>query len=125
LNHFTFAFTQALDGMDRRRMVDREHAQALVAFLALHRLAGDARAFQRRLEAIALQAAQVNEHILHAIVGNDEAVAPPGVEPLHETVDLDNPDVGFRRLTQAVNPFPSRSATRRHDLTQPSWSGIS
>jgi hypothetical protein len=59
-----------------------------------------ASALERRFEAVALQATQVNENILHAIIGNDEPVASAGVEPFDETVDLDDPDVCFRCLIQ-------------------------
>ncbi len=75
-----------LDRMDRGRGVDPEHAQRLIALLALHRFAEDARAFERRIEAIALEAAQMQQHIRHAVVGNDETISPADIEPLNKPV---------------------------------------
>ena len=86
---------------------DGEHAQALVALLPLDRFADDAGAFERRLEAIALQAAQVKEDVLHAIVGDDEAIAAAHIEPLHQPAHLHDADVALRRVAQCGNLSPS------------------
>ena len=72
------------------------HAQALHALLALHRVTGNPRAFQGRIEPVPLQAAQMQQHILRAIVRDDKAIAARHIEPFHETGDAIDFRAGFK-----------------------------
>jgi len=104
----------ALHRVDGGRGVDREHAQALIALLPRHRLADDARSLERGLEAVTLQAAQVQQHILHAVIGDDEAIAAAHVEPLDQSAHLHDADIvvgGFNLCRNLVAPY---AAVRRH-----------
>jgi hypothetical protein len=78
----------AFNGVNGGRGIDCQNAQALITLLALDGFTDNTRAFQRRVEAIALQAAQMQQNVLHAVVGDDEAVAPADVEPFDQTADL-------------------------------------
>jgi hypothetical protein len=91
--------------MNGCRCIDAQHAKALIALLTLHRLAHDSRAFEWRIESIALQTTQVKKNIRHAAVGDDEAVTPRDIKPFYETGNLKNPDIRFRRL---LFPSPAR-----------------
>ena len=108
--------------MDRRRLVHREDAEALQALRPLQHLADDARAFVGGLEAVAAQAGHVQQHVRHAVVGNDEAVALGDVEPFDDAGELDD----GRRLVGEVaelgcGPSPSTfwpQFVRRHDAAR-------
>ena len=86
----------ALDRMNGGRHVNGDHAQALHALLALHSIAGDAGAFQRGIETVSLQAAQMQKNILRAIIGNNETIATRTIKPLHETSDAIDFRAGFK-----------------------------
>ena len=60
----------------------------------------DARALIGGLEAVAAQARDVQQHVGHAIVRNDEAVALGDIEPFDDAGDLDD----ARRLSSAMSP---------------------
>src|SRR5207245_7842074 len=77
----------ARDGAPRRRrpvtnpLSDGYDVPSLGALLALARLELDARALGERLEALGLDRAEVDEHVLAALVRGDEAVPLRAVEP--------------------------------------------
>ncbi len=81
--------------MHRRRLVHGDDAECLHAFRALLRFDNDARAFVSGLEAVAAQTGDVQEHVGHSVIGNDEAVALRDVEPFDEAGDLDEPNRCF------------------------------
>jgi hypothetical protein len=84
-----------LGGMDRGRVIHRQDAQHLQPAGALQRLADDARTFVCCLEAITAQRRHVQQHIGHAVVGNDEAVAFGDIKPLDDTSDFDDARSGL------------------------------
>src|SRR5262245_57715997 len=102
------------DRVNRGRGVDPEDAQRLLALLALHRLAKDSRAFERRIETVALEATQMEEHIRHAIVGDDEAIAPPDIKPLYESADLEDLYIHVGSLMLML-PVCLEGPANRHD----------
>src|SRR3954470_10394631 len=63
-----------LRGMRGSTLVHGDDAEGLQALRAVLHLADDARALIRRLEAVTTQARDVQEHVRHAVVGNDETV---------------------------------------------------
>src|SRR5207248_9476915 len=79
----------ARDGAPRRRrpvtnpLSDGYDVPSLGALLALGRLELDARALGERLEALGLDRAEVDEHVLAALVRGDEAIPLRVVEPFH------------------------------------------
>ncbi len=81
-----------LRGMHGRRLVHGKNAEGLITAVAFLDDRDDARAFQNRLIAIPAQAGDVQQHILHAVVGYDEAKALGDVEPFYDTGDLDQID---------------------------------
>ena len=70
--------------MHRGRLVHRDDAEGLQALGPLQHLADDARALIGGLEAVAAQAGHVQQHVRHAVVGNDEAETLGDVEPLDD-----------------------------------------
>ena len=104
LNHFTCARSRPLVGrhgnmgprrrhlrrMDRRRFIHAEDAERLQALGPRQHLADDARAFIGGLIAVAAQAGHVQQHVGHAVVGNDEAVTLGDIEPFDDAGDFDD-----------------------------------
>jgi hypothetical protein len=73
----------AADEPRRDRAAERDDVLGGRALLALHHVALDALALGQRLEAAALDGRVVDEEILAAVLGRDEAEALGVVEPLH------------------------------------------
>src|SRR3954453_17956608 len=65
--------------------LDADGFQTLLALLDLH---ADALVFSQRADARTLDSGDVDENVLAAIVGSDEAEALGGVEPLDGAFDL-------------------------------------
>ena len=70
----------------------------MIAILAGDNLTGHARAFERGFKTIALEAAQVQKNVRHAVIWNDKAIAAAHVEPLHEAINLDYLHIGLCAL---------------------------
>ena len=85
--------------------VHREDAEGLQPTGPGQSLAHDAGALIGGLVAVAPQAGDVQQHILHAVVGHDEAETLGNVEPLHHTGDLDKLDRLARKLLEKCDTF--------------------
>src|SRR5829696_3406312 len=86
--------------MERRRLVERDDAECLQAARPLHGLDHDAGTLVGGLVAVPAQARDVEEHVRHAVVGNDEPEALADVEPLDAAADLDE----IERLARHLSP---------------------
>ena len=71
--------------MESLQRLDADGFQTLLALLDLH---ADALVFSQRTDARTLDGGDVDENVLAAIVGSDEAEALGGVEPLDGAFDL-------------------------------------
>ena len=71
--------------MESLQRLDADGFQTLLALLDLHT---DALVFSQRTDARTLDGGDVDENVLAAIVGSDEAEALGGVEPLDGAFDL-------------------------------------
>ena len=58
----------------------------------------------------------MEQDVLHAVVGNDETVTAPRVEPFDESIDLDDPDIRLQFLFVNWCRFTLEGATGHHDL---------
>jgi len=76
--------------VDRGAVVDRQHAERLQALRALQRFAYDPGTFIGGLIAIAAQARDMQEHIGHAVVRDDEPEPLGHIEPLDHAGNLDD-----------------------------------
>ena len=84
--------------MDRRRFVHGDDAERLQTLWPRKHLADDARALIGGLKAVAAQAGHMQQHIRHAVVGNDEAVTLGDIEPLDDAGNFN--DVRCRLVTE-------------------------
>ena len=89
------------------------------------------RAFVGGLEAVAAQAGHVQQHVRHAVVGNDEAEALGDIEPLDDTGNLN--EVGTRFIDELSDRSRPETCSRhfrfnpvrRHDAARRRFSGAS
>ena len=52
-------------------------------------------AFLQPAAGLALEATQVQQNILHAVVGDDEAVTSAHIEPLHKSAHLNDANIAI------------------------------
>ncbi len=90
------------------RFVHRDDAERLQTTGTVQRLDDAPGAFIGRLIAIAPQAGDMQQHVRHAIVGDDEAEALAGIEPLDGAGNLDG--------VEAVRAVGRMMALRRPGL---------
>ncbi|QTK78354.1 hypothetical protein AT6N2_C0451 [Agrobacterium tumefaciens] len=82
------AHRRQLRGVNGGRLVHGENAERLKAAVAPLDEGDNARAFKDCLVTVATQAGDVQEHILCAIIGHDEAKTLGDIEPLYNTGDF-------------------------------------
>jgi hypothetical protein len=101
--------------MNRGRRIHRQYPQTLETLLPFNGFAGDSGSFERRLEAVALQAAQMQQDVGHAVIGDDEPITARDIEPLHEAGNLKNANALFKTWNLPFGPNPW-GPTLRHDV---------
>ena len=120
LNHFTCARSRPLVGATvtwvrgggicagwiGRRFIHAEDAKRLQALGPRQHFAHDARAFIRRLVAVAAQAGHVQQHVGHAVVGNDEAVTLGDIKPFDNARHFDDARSSSVISTSGPSPAP-------------------
>ena len=79
------AWRRHLRRVHRGRFIHAENTKCLQAFGTLRDFTDHAGAFIGGLVAVAAQAGDVQQHIRHAVVGNDEAEPFGDIEPLDDT----------------------------------------
>ena len=97
------------------RCIHRQHAKGLHAALALLGEADHAGSFERRLEAVAPEAGDVEEDVAEfAAIGQHEAVAFGDVEPLDRAGNLD--EIGIAAIVPGRRVLVDRATPHRRGL---------
>ena len=91
--------------MNGCRLIHRQDPERLIAPFPPLDKRDDARALQDGLVSVTPQAGDVQQHVLHAVVGNDEAEPLGHVEPFYDTGNLNQIDRLASEILDLVNTF--------------------
>ena len=83
-------------------LVHRDDAESLQATGAVEGLNDDSRPFMGALVTVATQAGHMQQHIGHAVIGDDEAKTLASVKPLDRSDDLDRVEAGIGGTARGI-----------------------